>query len=293
MNGNLVRTPRPAQPGAARPRRRMAGFRLPALIALAAALLLAGHGARAGGGSGAPLTVAAAASLQPLMRELGPAFRARERGEVTFVIGASGNLAQQLEHGAPYDLFLSADEGWVEGLAAKGVLDPATVRPYARGRLALVFATSVTPPKGMEVAGTGELAMLDTVAVRNIALANPAHAPYGKAAREALQAAGLWEWVRPKLVYGENVRQALTFVQTGNADAGLVAESIVRGGPLRWLPVAEALHAPLRQALGIRRGSIRRARAGRFVAFMQSPEGRAALRRYGLVPLPQRQGGRP
>ncbi len=243
---------------------------------------------------GGSLTVAAAASLQPVFREIGRLFSAgAEGGGAIFVFGASGSLARQMEHGAPYDVLVSAEERWVAALAEKGIIESASVAPYARGRLALVLFRARgfrDPGKPIGKAGLGRLA---AEGVRHIALANPTHAPYGAAAREVLRNVGLWRALEAKLVYGENVRQALTFVETGNAEAGLVAESIAGSSRLTWLPVDDGLHRPIRQALGIRAATRHRAEAERFVALLTGSDGRRILSGFGLVPLPERRiGGR-
>src|SRR5262249_2632691 len=150
-----------------------------------------------------------------------------------FTYGASGMLAQQLASGAPYDLFLSADEARVKELTASGVLLRDTVVEYARGRLAIWS-------RGRRFVALGELA---TPAVLHIAIANPEHAPYGAAARQAISKSGLETKLAGKLVYGESVRQALEYAESGNAEAAIVAWSLVsdKGGVL--LPAN--LHNPI------------------------------------------------
>lgn len=266
------------------------------LLSLPACAFLAAAGARAASAGEQPLTVAAASSLQLVLREFSASYRKQTGTRAVLVFASSGNLAGQLEHGAPYDLFVSADESRVEALARKGVLDPASVRPYAQGRLALVLHpplrfTSGGPSRKC-CAGRAELELLRRAEVRHISLASPLHAPYGIAARQALQSAGLWATLRGKLVFGENVRQALTFVETGNADAGFAAEAIVRAGALRWRPVDGALHSPIRHALGIRKGSPNREQAVRFVKLLLAPAGRRLLKRHGLEPLPATAQGK-
>lgn len=257
--------------------------RLPIAVAvLAASLLLMRAGAPAAQG----LTVAAAASLQAALREVEPAFRADGHPAPTLVFGASGSLARQIENGAPYDLFASADTVTVERLAAEGLLVAGSLRAYAQGRLALAVAEPGLLRDAPPVLDGPTLARLRLAGVRAIAIANPAYAPYGVAAREALQAAGLWEALQPRLVYGDNVRQALTYVDTGNAEAGLVAASLLVGTERTWRPVDGALHRPIRQSLGIVAASPRRTDAEAFAAFLLGPRGQAILGRHGLQPPP-------
>ncbi len=262
------------------------------LLSLPVCALLAAAGARAAGAGEQPLTVAAASSLQLVLREFSASYSKQTGTRAVLVFASSGNLAGQLEHGAPYDLFVSADESRVEALARKGVLDPATVRPYAQGRLVLVLHPPLRFASGGSGAGRAELELLRRAGVRHISLASPLHAPYGIAARQALQSAGLWARLRGKLVFGENVRQALTFVETGNADAGFAAEAIVRASALHWRPVDSTLHRPIRQALGIRKGSPNREAALRFVKLLLAPAGRLLLKRHGLEPLPATAQGK-
>jgi molybdate transport system substrate-binding protein len=216
------------------------------------------------------LVISAAADLAPLRTEL-TALAARHNLRVQFTFGSSGLLARQIQQGAPYDVYLSANESFVSNLASQGRLVSGTGRVYAYGRLAL---WSKIPLKGLE--------RLLSPEIRHVAIANPQHAPYGAAARQALERQGLWERIQPKLVYGENVRQALQFAESGNAEAAIVAWSLVihRGGVL--LPAA--WHDPLRQAGAVVSGSRAQPQAIRFLDLFSSPEGIAVLRRYGFEP---------
>ena len=123
-----------------------------------------------------------------------------------------------------------------------------------------------------------------TPEVRRVAIANPEHAPYGVAARQALQTAGVWEAVEPRLVLGENVRQALQYAETGNVDAALVPLSLSVASDGKWTLVPEALHTPIDQALGVVAGGPRQAEARDFAAFITGPQGQAVLQEYGFMP---------
>ncbi len=246
-------------------------------IAAAVAVLLAGAAAAAD----APL-VAAAADLRFALAEIADRFT-RETGQrVGLVFGSSGNFARQIRQGAPFALFLSADEGYVFDLARDGFTeDEGTL--YGIGRIVL------TVPRGSPLALDG---MLDDLArairdgrLRRFAIADPEHAPYGKRAEEALRSKGIWEAIRPFLVYGENVAQAAQFATSGNAQGGIVAYSLAlspqleaRGGhaliPAEW-------HAPLRQRMVRLRGA--GPVADRFYRYLQEEPARAILRRYGFV----------
>jgi molybdate transport system substrate-binding protein len=221
----------------------------------------------------ATLTVAAAADLIQAQPDLAAAFGKRSQATVIFSPGASGELARQIENGAPFDVFLSANVKYVEDLAKKGFVLSNSVVVYAQGRLGLWSRDG-------KVRSVNEL---NEANVRIVALPNPRFAPYGLAAQQLLQAEGFWGPLQPKIVFGENVSQALQFAETGNADAVITSWTLVakRGGVL--LP---AKHAPILQAAGIvaRTGEPELAR--RFIEFLRSPEGRAILARYGLMPAP-------
>lgn len=213
----------------------------------------------------AQITIAAAADLAPLEKPLAQAF-----GPLRFTLGASGMLAHQIENGAPYDVFLSADEKLVSSLSASGRLLPDSVRVYAFGRLALWSRDG----------SIQRLEDLKGERVKQVAIANPAHAPYGVAALEVLKKQGLWDALQPHVVFGENVRQAVQFAESGNADAVISAWTLLkdRGGIL--LP--DSWHSPIRQAGGIVKGTKNLEQARRFMDFLTGAQGRALLARYGL-----------
>jgi len=220
--------------------------------------------------------VAAASSLTAAFEEIGRAFHARTGTSVRFVFGASGSLAQQLDAGAPFDVFAAADEASVARAVECGACDAATAGEYARGRLVVWTREGVAPPRSL-----GELA--DPRFAR-LALASPEHAPYGSAAREALRRTGLWSTVEPRVVYAENIRQALQFAETGNVDAAFVARSLVIDDARPHLLVDESMHAPIVQSLVVCRRGARREDGRAFADFVRSAEGAAILRRFGFAP---------
>jgi molybdate transport system substrate-binding protein len=236
----------------------------------------------AGCGGGEPeITVSAASDLTPAFTEIGREFE-RETGiRVRFNFGSTGQLAQQIERGAPVDLFAAANVSFVDQLEARGLTVPGTKALYARGRITIWVRDD--PPR----APPTRIEDLAGDRYRRIAIANPEHAPYGAAAREALEAAGVWGAVAPKLVYGENVRQALQYAETGNVDAAIVALSLSIESGGRWTIVPESLHRPLDQALVViraRRGTERdEAAARRFAEYVNSARGRPVMRRFGFV----------
>jgi molybdate transport system substrate-binding protein len=222
------------------------------------------------------ITVAAASDLQFAFADIAELFEQETGQQVTLVFGSTGQLAQQIENGAPYDLFAAANVDFIHQLQEKGLVLGDSVTLYARGRLVLV----VNREAGVTAASLEDL--LDP-AIRQVAIANPEHAPYGIAARQALEAAGLWETLRPRIVYSENVRQALQFVQTGDAQAGIVALSVAGVPEITWTLIDESLHQPLDQALAVVASSPQPEAAGEFARFVNSELGRPVMIRYGFV----------
>lgn len=249
--------------------------------ALAAALLAVPAAAAAQPGRGPRrLIVAAASDLRFALDEVLVAFRAAQPAlQVEVVYGASGKIATQVRNGAPFDVFLSADIAFAQALAREGHT-AGPPRLYAVGRLVCWSAD----------ADLGRLPLAEMVQrpqLRRFAIANPEHAPYGQRAVEALRSQGLYDAVAPKLVLGDNVAQAAQFIETGAAQAGLVAHSLVLAPVLAgrgaWTLVPEAWHRPLEQALVVTRRAADHAGAAALVAHLETPTSRALLRRYGFA----------
>lgn len=252
---------------------------LPALLLLLLQAACAGDAGRAAARERTVVHAAVAASLRGTFDELAAAFTAAHPGtavEPTYT--ASGVAYQQILAGAPFDLLVSADSGFPAALDAAGRAEPGTVRVYAHGRLALW--TSARLP--------GDVATVQALgarAVRRVAVANPETAPYGRAALEALAAAGVLHAVRPKLVYGQDVSQAAQIALAG-ADAALLPLPLAQSPPFAAAgtvrPVDGALHRPIAQAVVVVRGREREGEAARaFAAFLESDDARAVLRRHG------------
>jgi molybdate transport system substrate-binding protein len=217
---------------------------------------------------GADLIVAAASDVGPLTASLNDAFAKTAHTQVKFTLAASGSLAQQIENGAPFDVFLSADERLVKGLVASHNLEPNTI-VYAVGRLGLWSRD-------------GSVHSIDDLkkpTVKFIAIANPEHAPYGVAAKKALETRKLWSEVQPKIVYGENVRQALQLAETGNADAVITSWTLLVG---RGVLLPAEWHDPIRQSGGVVKTSKQPEVARQFLNFLSSAEGRKILENGGL-----------
>jgi molybdate transport system substrate-binding protein len=228
-----------------------------------------------------PLLVAAASDLTHSVEELGAAFaKAVPGAQVKFTTGASGNLFAQIKHGAPFDVFLSADLMYPGRLASEGAADGGSLTTYAMGRLAV---WSLDPrfdlKQGMRVFTDERLT--------RVAIANPDVAPYGKAARAALQSHGFWDAVKGKLVMGENISQTAQFVQTGNAQSGIVSYATVLAPKMKGVGshylVPDNGNAPIEQGAVITRHGKANPLAPRFMQFMQSPAARAILLRHGFT----------
>ena len=222
------------------------------------------------------ITVAAASDLTPAFEELGRTFESTYKTKVVFVFGSTGLLTQQIENGAPMDLFAAASMSYIDKLEHEGLIIPDSKAIYARGRITLWTTADST----LRLEGIKDLARPE---VMRIAIANPDHAPYGLAARQALESAGIWEAVKPKLVYGDNIRQTLQFAQTGNVDVAIVALSLSKQSHGRWSLIPEELHQPLDQGLAIMKTTRKEQSARAFAAFLAGPQGRAIMQKYGFA----------
>jgi molybdate transport system substrate-binding protein len=225
----------------------------------------------------APLRVAAASDLSVALPGLAERFRSVHGIEIVPILGSSGQLAHQIEEGAPFDVFLSANKAFVDRLAASGAMKPDSVTPYAQGHLVLV----VNRQSDVSVSDLSDLTKSE---VGHIAIANPKVAPYGFAAKQALEKSGLAA-VQPKLVLGESVQQALQFVQTGNAQVGLVARTIANVPEVRQIELDRTLYDPIVQYLGIVARTGNPEGAKKLVDFVLSDEGQQLLVSFGFAPI--------
>lgn len=242
------------------------------------AIFLAGCSPASPAPTSAPveLTVAAAADLQFAFTEIGELYEQETGNKVIFSFGSTGQLAQQIENGAPFDLFAAANISFVDDLAKKDLVLPDTVALYARGRIVL----AVNRDSGLSAVTLEDLLSDE---ITHIAIANPEHAPYGVAAKEALISAGVWDKIEDKIVYGENVRQTLQFVQTGDAQVGIVALSVANVPEVTWTLLDDSLHNPLDQALAVVASSSHQEEAKEFAAFINGEKGRPIMQKYDFV----------
>jgi molybdate transport system substrate-binding protein len=221
------------------------------------------------------LIVAAASDLTDVFQELGRQFTHEGQSQVIFSFGSTGALAHQIEQGAPFDVFVAASQSHVDMLEKQGLVLPGTQRVLCTGRI--VLWQSEGSPVTVNC-----LEDLSLAGVKRIAIANPEHAPYGLAARQALERAGIWESVRSKLVFAENISQCRQFAETGNVEVAILALSLSRRPGGRFVLLDSSLHEPIRQTLCILRRTAHQRLSRQWVDFLLSPPGKAVLERYGF-----------
>lgn len=226
------------------------------------------------------LQIAVASSLQFVMPEIVAAFKQKAGYAPRITYGSSGNFRRQISQGAPFQLFMSADEFYVKALNELGLtIDSGQV--YALGRLAVVV------PKNSPIALTEDWAFVSDAIEKgkldHFAIANPDHAPYGRAARETLQTLGLWTRMKPFLVKGENASQAMQFALSGSSQGGLLPLALAKSPAItatsRVLEISSSLHKPIRQRMVLLKGA--GARANAFYQFIISEEAKDIFRAYG------------
>ena len=226
--------------------------------------------------------VAAAADLQAAMPEIAKAFGAQTGTTLDVAYGSSGNFYAQIQNGAPLDVFFSADNEYPRKLEESGFAEPRSSTIYGIGKIVLWM-----PPSAKCNLERDGWQCLQDPAVKKIAIANPAHAPYGRAAVAALQKAGIYDAVKAKLVLGENISQAAQFVQSGNAEAGIIANSLTLSPGLqagkKWIIPAE-LYPRIEQTVVVVKSAKEKLAAQEFVKFVTRGPGREILAKYGFEP---------
>ena len=227
------------------------------------------------------MRVAAASDLQTVMPAITERFQQSTGRQATVSYGSSGNFFTQIQNGAPFDAFLSADIDYPRRLEEAGFADPGSVVTYGFGRVVVWCRRDgpVDVQRGLEV--------LADARVRRIAIANPEHAPYGRAAVAALRHEGLYDRVQSKLVFGENVSQAAQFVHSGNADAGIVALSLALSPALstvgRYYEIPQSFHPPIEQGAVVVKSSSNKAAAREFLQFLRTPDSVRLLQLFGFA----------
>ena len=234
-----------------------------------------------------PIMVAAAADLSGALPEIAAKYKNRTGQEVKLTFGASRNLATQIRNGAPFDVFFSADEDYPRQLVEEGLAENSTLYRYAVGRLVLWVPNDVP----VDLQKLGMKALLDP-AVKKVAIANPDHAPYGRAAQSALRHFGIYDQVSSRLVFGESVSQAAQFVESGNAQAGLIALSHALAPALqskgRYWTVPLDAYPTLNQAVVVLTHSKQEEAARKFLDFLRGPEAASSLGSYGFTIPPEK-----
>jgi molybdate transport system substrate-binding protein len=216
--------------------------------------------------------VAAASDLAVAFKEVTAEFTRKEGIEVDVIPGSSGQLAQKIGEDAPYDVFFAANVSFVDDVIKSGDCDEASKKLYARGKI-VIWSKGPVP---------GSLAELPATSGK-IAIANPDHAPYGKAAKQAMEAAGVWDQVKDRIVYGNNIQHTLELAQTGNAPIAIVALSLAmvdKEGS--YSPIDDGLYKPLDQAVVVCKHGRAHAGGQKFADFVMSPAGREIMKRYGF-----------
>ena len=235
----------------------------------------------AGTAAAQTLTVAAASDLQSALPAIVSAFERETGRKVTLTFGSSGNFFAQIQNGAPFDVFLSADIDYPRRLESSGLGERGSLYEYARGRIVLWTRSD----SGIDV--SRGLQSLTQNTVRRISIANPDHAPYGRAAVAALRAERVYGAVREKLVMGENISQAAQFVQSGSADVGIIALSLALSPALKasgsHVQVPESLYSPIQQAAIVLASSRQKAIARQFVEMLKTPPIERILQSYGFA----------
>jgi molybdate transport system substrate-binding protein len=244
------------------------------------ALILAAVSFISGLSVGQEISVAAAADLQFAMQDIAARFEKQTGKTVKAIYGSSGNFLQQIQNGAPFDLFFSASLDYAKKLEAAGLTEPGSYYQYAKGRIVIWVQTDskLDLSPGLKV-------LLDP-AVKKIAIANPLHAPYGQAAVAALQRENIYDKVKDRFVLGENISQTASFVVSGAADVGIVALSLALSPNMkdkgRYAEVPAGEYPPIEQACVMLRSSKNKKVAEQFLMFVKTPAIREVLRSYGF-----------
>jgi len=230
--------------------------------------------------AGQEITVAAAADLQPAMQDMAARFEKETGNTVKLIYGSSGNFFQQIQNGAPFDIFFSANLDYPRRLEAAGLTAPGSYYPYAKGKIVIWV------PKESTIDLSSGMQALLAASVKKVAIANPQHAPYGQAAVAAMRKQNVYDRLKDKLVLGENISQTASFVVSGSADAGIIALALVLSPNMRdkgrYVAIPDSDYPPIEQACVILGRSKNKETAVQFLSFLRTAAGGELLRRYGF-----------
>ena len=226
--------------------------------------------------TGAELTIAAAADLVIAFKEIGDLYEKNTDNKVKLIFSSSGTAREQIENGAPYDVYASANIKFIDDLIEKDKIISDTKELYGIGRVGV--ATNIGNPQQVN-----ELSDLLRPEFKKIAMANPEHAPYGLAAKQALESVNLWEKLKDKMVYGKDIQDVLTLVKSGNVEAGFISLSVVNKDEVNFLLVDDKLHKPLKQAIAVVKGTKHEEEARNFIKYVNGEQGRKIMKKYGFV----------
>jgi len=223
------------------------------------------------------LRIAAAADLTLAFKEIATQFEQETKIPTEITFGSTGTTAMQIENGAPYDVFAAADVSYIDGLNKKGLILAGTQQLYAQGRIGI----ATLKESNLSIKDSQDLA--DNPSVKKIAIAEPSHAPYGKAAKQALEYCNLWAKVESKMVYGQNVQDTLAILRSGNVDAAIIALSISKSDEVNFTLIDGSWHAPLNQTIAILKATKQEENARKFVAYVNGEKGRVVMKKYGFL----------
>jgi molybdate transport system substrate-binding protein len=248
-------------------------------LAAVAALFLIASLARAA--QAEELTIAAAADLTFAFKDVAAKFQEQTHDTAKMSYGSSGNFFAQIQNGAPFDMFFSADIGYAKKLEDAGLAEPGSLYEYAVGKIVL------WAPNNSQLDVSKGLAVLQDPSIKKIAVANPEHAPYGRAAVAAMRHDNLYDQIKSKIVLGENISQTAQFVQSGNADIGIIALSLALAPSMKdkgkYFEIPAADYPPIEQAVVIVKSSKKKETAQKFLAFMKTPATVSLMQSYGFA----------
>lgn len=222
------------------------------------------------------IKVAAASDFTKAFREIEPQFEQQTGIKVKFIFESSGQLKEQITNGAPYDVFAAANVEYVNDLKQKNMIVPGSDQIFQLGRIGI----ATKKDHSLRIQTLDDLTRPE---VKKIAIANPNYAPYGYAAKQALQKTGIWNQVKDKLVYAKNISDTITYLKSGNAEAGIVSLSLVQGENIQFHLIDESLHDPIQQTVAIVKSTKNKQDAQQFIDFLNDPAGKKILQKYGYT----------